>query len=86
MTRIELEDPSEGATWKGYHTLRVEHAGDLLVEAHVSPDVVDDLSDSLDMDLPELYRLLADLLEEIERDEPQEYGPPGDDGAGDLFG
>lgn len=69
MTRIELAGPEEkvGCGKMGYYSLQAGERGEQHLSVDVSPELVEKIAD--DISVPELYRVLADMLEVVDGDD-----------------
>lgn len=83
--RLEIASPAHGDEWAGYHTIRVLDDDEALIgEMQLSQMVVDGLTDEFSPS--EIYRILADLLEQFEEDDDADAEPFTMTGPGGSFG
>lgn len=61
---LNIEDPTEGDTHRGYWSIRVSDERGVIAEFQLAEDVVDDVLEV--NDAAELYRTFADLIDAIE--------------------
>lgn len=71
MARAVFEGPDVGGSWTGYNTIRFEHDDDILLEAHLSPGLTEDVLESFgDPEYWDGVESIADALSRIFEEEP----------------